>query len=150
MQIPFPELNPTELPMSLITWSDDLSVCIPAMDDDHRQLVSMINELYDAVQEGHGEELTDSILNRLVKYVQFHFAREELFMRTYGFSGYAEHKKHHEIMVAAVGNLFQKHAEDKTSIDQNKLLAFLKSWLLKHIKGEDFKYKVFFQENPLD
>ncbi|HVC62982.1 MAG TPA: hypothetical protein VND19_21795 [Acetobacteraceae bacterium] len=48
-----------------------------AVDDDHINPAGMVNELYGAMQAGHGREPVGRILDRLVRHSNFHFAREE-------------------------------------------------------------------------
>ena len=52
--------------MALMTWTDKLSVGVAVLDDDHRKLVAMVNELYDAMQAGHGKDSLGRILSGLV------------------------------------------------------------------------------------
>ena len=42
--------------MPLMTWTEKLSVGVGVLDEDHKRLVGMVNELYDAMQAGHGKE----------------------------------------------------------------------------------------------
>jgi hypothetical protein len=42
--------------VALMTWTDRLSVGVGVIDDDHKKLVGMVNELYEAMQAGHGKE----------------------------------------------------------------------------------------------
>ena len=42
--------------MAMITWSDNLSVNVGEIDMQHKKLVVMINELYDAMKIGKGKE----------------------------------------------------------------------------------------------
>ena len=63
--------------MPLMTWTDKLSVGVGVIDEDHKKLVGMVNELYDAMQAGQGRDSLGRILNGLVQYTKFHFAREE-------------------------------------------------------------------------
>jgi hemerythrin len=56
-----------------MTWTDKLSVGVGVIDDDHKKLVGMVNELYDAMQAGHGKEKLGRILDELVKYTNIPF-----------------------------------------------------------------------------
>jgi hemerythrin len=38
--------------MPLMTWTPKLSVGVAVLDEDHKKLVGMVNELYDAMQAG--------------------------------------------------------------------------------------------------
>ena len=38
--------------MDFVTWSDKFSVKIPSIDEQHKKLVAVINELYNAMKTG--------------------------------------------------------------------------------------------------
>ncbi len=59
--------------MALMEWTDKLSVGVAALDEDHKKLVGMVNELYDAMLAGHGKEKLGRILDGLVQYHQVPF-----------------------------------------------------------------------------
>ena len=69
--------------MPLMTWTDSMSVGVKVLDDDHKKLVDMVNELHDGILEGHRHEALAHVLDQLVHYTKVHFAREEqLFDKT--------------------------------------------------------------------
>lgn len=63
--------------MSKIEWKPEYSVGNAAIDDDHKALFSLVEELSTAGPSGASME---DILSRLDDYVGYHFAREEDFM----------------------------------------------------------------------
>lgn len=68
--------------MSLITWSDSYSVKNMQMDDQHRKLVDLINDLHGAMKLGQGRQKLGTILDALVDYTRTHFRSEELLMKS--------------------------------------------------------------------
>jgi len=79
--------------MPFMVWNDQLSVSIEAIDTDHKQLVAILNELYDAIHAGHGREAVTEIIERLVDYTRYHFAREEELFSSTGYLDAAAHKR---------------------------------------------------------
>ena len=75
-------------PSTLIEWTDELSVGIQEIDDQHRLLVSILNKLHTAMYEHQGKEVAEKILNELVDYTKIHFAVEESLMRVLGYPQY--------------------------------------------------------------
>jgi hemerythrin len=61
----------------LIQWSDDFSVHIPEIDQQHQVLVSLLNQLHRAIRERHGKATSREILNRLAEYTRTHFSRSK-------------------------------------------------------------------------
>jgi len=132
--------------MGLIAWSDNLSVGVEQLDKDHQVLIGIINELYDAMVEGHGEELLESIFSRLKEYTMTHFFREESLMSQYGYPEYAEHKQQHEELISQLDDFKQRYTDSRNEVNTIKVSQFLQDWLIVHVMKEDFKYKSFFKE----
>jgi len=62
-------------------WSPDYSVNIKTIDDQHRELVNILNRLFVAVSKREGDKVIAGILDALMSYTQTHFALEERLMR---------------------------------------------------------------------
>ena len=77
------------------------------------------------------------MIGTLGAYIAEHFDREERFMRRAGYPGFAEHKRRHDELTAQVRALDTLYEREPDSVDPEKLLAFLKDWLVKHIMGDD-------------
>lgn len=129
--------------MALITWSDSLSVKVKQFDDQHKKLVDMVNQLFDAMKTGKGNQVMADILKQLIAYTQTHFAAEERLMKQYGYPDFEAHKKEHNALVVQVLDLQKQFQEGKAVLTQN-VMTFLRDWLSKHIQGDDRKYGVFF------
>lgn len=126
-----------------VEWSDDLSVGIEEIDDQHKVLVDLINEMHDAIHKRHGSDVVKEVLNRLADYTKIHFAVEESLMRILGYPDYEAHKAQHEKLIDAMHDLQHKVETGKTSIGF-ELMHFLKVWLTKHIMESDMNYSGFF------
>lgn len=130
--------------MNIINWKSDMSVGIDSIDNQHKHLVDLINDLYRAMSEGHSKDIMDSILMELVDYGKTHFKTEEDYFATYGYSDAAAHIKEHEAFLTTVGDLVDKYkrGEYKVSMDT---LHFLRDWITHHIKESDMAYTPFLQ-----
>jgi hemerythrin len=126
-----------------VEWSDVLSVGIEEIDDQHRVLVDLVNEMHDAIHRHHNSDVVNDILARLADYTRIHFAVEESLMRILGYPDYEDHKAQHEELIQAVLDLQQKVASGKASVGF-ELMHFLKVWLTKHIMESDQKYSDHF------
>ena len=56
--------------MALIQWSPDYSVKVGEIDQQHQKLITMINELNDAMLKGKGKEILSKIIDGLISYTQ--------------------------------------------------------------------------------
>jgi hemerythrin len=126
----------------LIEWSDDLSVGIQEIDEQHKVLVGLVNDMHDAIHEHHGSEATADILQRLAEYTKIHFAVEESLFRIFDYPGYEAHKKQHDELLKEVIELQEKVSSGKSSVSF-QLLHFLKMWLTQHILDSDKEYSEY-------
>lgn len=123
---------------SLIAWSDQYSLGMPEIDDQHKVLFEVLNRLWAGIINRAGRDEMLAIVDELERYTLSHFAAEETFMRATGYADLAEHKKAHKAFVdrlAAEKKLVL--AGGSLSLD---LLKFLKDWLANHILVSDKAY----------
>lgn len=123
----------------LMQWSERLSVGIQEIDEQHKVLVDLINQLHDAIVHHHGAEACGQIMDQLCEYTKIHFAVEESILRILGYPEYDDHKAHHEMLLKQVQDLRYKMNHENHSISF-ELLHFLKKWLTIHILEEDSAY----------
>ena len=125
--------------MAMMTWSDQFSVGVTAMDEQHKKLVSAVNELHTAMMEGHAKEQTGPLLQALVRYTKEHFAAEEALMTRAKFAGFDEHVAKHKDLTIQVQNYVDRFERGELALDVH-LLRFLCDWLRTHIQKEDKIY----------
>lgn len=126
--------------MALITWQDSYSVGVELIDADHQLLVSLINQLDDAMSAGAGADTVGSVLNVLIEYTETHFGREELLMEKGGYPELAPHKREHTKLTGQVRQIVDRYNAGDTGSVDNEVMDFLKTWLTGHILGVDRKY----------
>ena len=124
---------------NFVAWKDDMSVGIKVIDEDHKKLIGLINDLQRAVCYHMGESYERKALKELVDYTKYHFEREEGLMQSNEYPDFDAHKKEHEVMIANVGKYLAAYDKDR-GLTIDKLCDFLKSWLVNHIRGTDQKY----------
>ena len=125
--------------MAFLNWSESYSTGIATIDLQHKKIVSFLNELYEAMQDGQGKDVLGKVLADLVVYTKTHFAAEERLMAKHSFPGYQNHKQVHEKMAARVLDLNQQY-RDGVVTSPIQITNFLKKWLTKHINETDKKY----------
>jgi hemerythrin len=135
--------------MALMEWSDKLSVGVAQFDAEHRRLVGMVNDLFDAVQAGKGKEALGGILEELIAYTETHFANEEEIMREHGYDEVDGHKSEHELLTRQVHEIRRKYMAGASATLSMEVMNFLKNWLIKHIQGTDRKYSRFMNQHGM-
>jgi len=131
--------------MSLFEWSSDYDLDIPQIDDQHRELVAMINELYAALKADDSGSIVDEILNRLLQYVEIHFETEETSMRENHYPELDGHIFLHEVLREEVLDL-KKLQLQGGEVATFELLNFLAEWLKNHIANADKMFGKYLHE----
>lgn len=133
----------------LIEWSNDLSVNIQEIDEQHKILVALLNKLYASIITSDDQTVIHEVLTELTQYTIIHFAVEESLMRIFHYPDYKEHKQQHAELTQQVIDLKNKVTSGKTQISM-ETLDFLRQWLTRHIMGEDRKYVTCFLEHGME
>lgn len=128
--------------MAHFIWSEEYSVNIKAIDEQHKGLIDLIEKLHTAMLNRQSRAVMGDILSELVNYTNSHFAYEEELMEKYGYPGFHEHKKHHQQMRHKVLALQDDYGRGKIVVSM-QVMDFLKDWLARHILGTDQLYKEF-------
>ena len=129
---------------ALITWSDALSVSDADIDQQHQQLVRMINDLHDAMRKGQTQSVMGNLFNRLLGYTAEHFSYEEQRMAACNYPNLAGHKAKHADLVRQATALQEKFASGNQHLNM-KVMRFLKDWITNHIQKSDKDYMPYLQ-----
>ncbi len=135
--------------MAYIEWTDSLSVGVKKFDDQHKVLVSIINDLHQSLSEGKTNDVMSQILERLLDYTIEHFAEEEKYFVKYGYPETADHKEKHTRLIDEVVQLRKQLDEGDITISY-ETMGFLQDWLIHHVLQADMKYKDFFHSKNVD
>lgn len=125
-----------------VEWKDDYSVGIDSIDQQHKKLLNLINQLQTAVDYSTGEEFERDALDELVDYTRTHFNYEEGLMRDNNYPDFEPHKVQHEKMFKKVGEVLAEYEQDQDTAMANAA-EYLKDWLINHINGTDKEYSSY-------
>lgn len=134
--------------MALMEWKDELSVGSEEIDEQHRNLVELLNRLHEAVNEGKSKEALSDLLSELIESAEAHFQKEEAYMQDFDYSGYSEHKRDHDNFVEEVTD-FQAKFETGEILFSVEVMEFLRDWFAAHIKSRDGEYEQCFRDHQL-
>ncbi|MDR0877519.1 MAG: bacteriohemerythrin [Treponema sp.] len=124
-----------------VHWDSRYSVGIPLIDDQHKELIRLTNELYECclLNDTAAKAAFMLTIKHTVTYVKYHFSAEEKLMQNIQFPGLAEHKKEHDAFVVQVLKEAKSFESGKQFVP-NQFVHFLKDWTLSHIGVMDKKY----------
>ncbi|PCJ85655.1 MAG: hemerythrin [Thiotrichaceae bacterium] len=128
-----------------VEWKDSYSVGIDSIDQQHRKLLNLINQLQTAVDYSTGELFEREALDELVEYTKTHFSYEEGLMKDNDYPDFIAHKAQHEKMFKKVNEVLSEYENDKDTAMANAA-SYLKDWLVHHINGTDKEYSSYLIE----
>ncbi len=120
--------------MIFFEWDEKFVSGNEIIDNDHKKLVGMINELYSEMSSGDGKKIVSSIISQLADYTNYHFINEERLMKEVNYKNFDKHKAQHDAFANKVKSFIKKSKSDSITIE---VASFLKEWMTKHILGSD-------------
>jgi methyl-accepting chemotaxis protein len=135
--------------MTLMDWNDSFSVNIQEIDNQHKCLIDLINQVYKGMMMNEGKEVLGKALGDLVDYTKTHFGYEERMFKQHEYPDTQSHIAKHEKLVGQVMDFYNKFQSGEVEVD-NELLKFLKDWLVSHIMGTDREYSDFFNSKGIE
>jgi hemerythrin-like metal-binding protein len=128
--------------MAFLDFSEKLSVKVGQIDEQHKSLINIINDLHEAMASGKGRMVVDDILSRLIDYTKMHFGTEERLMAQYNYPDRIAHETQHIELINQVGDLYTRVRQGEVSVSLDTM-NFLKNWLNHHILETDKKLGAF-------
>ena len=132
--------------MALIEWKDSFSVGVSELDNDHRYLLDLINQLHDAKERKQGTAVVAEILVKLRDHVANHAVREEALMERIGYPETTAHKHSHANAVASIERLISINQNSHSDDTVRQVLDFMKAWFATHVICTDMKLREHFVE----
>lgn len=131
-----------------LIWTEEMSVGVKEIDDQHKFFVNLISNLYNAIYESKVKEELEGIINSLVSYADLHFTTEENYFDKFNYEFSLDHKKRHKDLKDKV-MAFYKEFKDGDNNMAIRLADFLTDWLVEHLEVADKKYTKCFHEHGL-
>ena len=122
--------------MKDIVWSSILSVGVAEIDDDHRLLIALFNELNRAAAAGESAAYLAATLEELINCTVWHFSHEDRLMLKHRYPGIDQHRQAHRELIAAAQELQAKLAQADAAV-ANAEIEYLERWLTEHILTAD-------------
>jgi hemerythrin len=132
----------------LKAWSDEYSIGIETIDDQHKGFFDAAHRLYDHILNCEGEKVVEQSVEFLRDYANRHFQAEEAFMAQHGYPRLAQHKQlHSEFLEVLDGLVDDLHVFGPSQHLADRALEISQEWLIDHIADEDAQYAAYVKEN---
>ena len=128
--------------VSIVQWSDSMSVGNMHIDEQHKILIDTINQLASAESQ-NDRPLVSMIIDELVSYAAFHFQFEEQLMKDCGYPELEKHRRVHQGFVKWITDTRAEFIFHRRALFGELILNFLRDWLRDHILGADQLYRPF-------
>ncbi|HJN52238.1 MAG: bacteriohemerythrin [Pseudomonadales bacterium] len=134
--------------MDRIEWSDEFSMGVGLFDQQHKQLLSLVNSLTDSSGTHDDKDNVAGTMAELLQFAYEHFAYEERVMLQYGYPDYELHKREHLDFIHKTKALSEA-AQLRVSGVPEWLLIHVRQWFGQHIREEDMKCKDFLKDSGM-
>ena len=127
--------------MEILHWDDALRIGVVLIDNEHRLICAMINDLHKVAEAGQGiqKQVLERSLTDLLDAIRCHFVSEEQLLSEVGYPDYPAHQQLHRDLETALQQ-FQAKGE---MVVNAELIDFLRHWFIEHLQSEDLKYATF-------
>lgn len=125
--------------MEFFPWKKDYNLGHDAIDNQHRQLADIINQLQKTMKDPGNAKETRVVLKKVEDFGDFHLDFEENIMEKSGYVDIEQHKKEHDKFRNKTQEMTLQFEKNKEVIN-HELLTFLKNWFITHTQTADRKY----------
>jgi len=123
----------------MLIWSDEYSLIIPVIDEQHKKLFELINKARMVENFSNNPKSALEILDQMNEYAREHFKSEELFMRISNFPELESHRNEHIDFANTIIDYKNRVVCGDYQVI-NKMLEYILEWVVNHIQVTDKKY----------
>ena len=134
-------------PTLTFEWTEEMSVGIPVVDEDHQGFILLINDLNRAITENMPPKELKHKMQLIIDDAERHFAQEEKLFNKWNYPDTSTHANIHAQVMVTLGNInknFIPYGNDSEWMDAG---VQVKKILVDHILKEDMKYADYYHKN---
>jgi hemerythrin-like metal-binding protein len=133
--------------MAFIVWNDDLAVGSPKLDQEHRELVALVGDLFNTADSPRDVGLFEWRMDLLIKHTLAHFTFEERLMHETNYRYRQPHQLQHRALIMQIRILRTAVIEDLLDWD-DEMIRLIRDWLLVHIIEADRPLAAYLRNLP--
>lgn len=131
-----------------LEWDEKYSVGVQVLDQQHKAMFSMINQLIDHLNSNSLQSAVELLMKQLIAYKQAHFGLEEKYFQEFQYEHADEHILKHREFGKKLDEINERCSEDYLSC-AFLLVDYLEDWLIDHLMTMDQGYVKCFHEHGL-
>jgi len=125
-----------------IIWDSRFSVGNTKIDDEHKKLIGVVNDLIEFVEFKKDREEFAKILSEMTDYCLTHFKKEENYMKKFAYPDFTKHHTLHTDYIYKVA-MYNIELSENIPPDPKEIISFLEKWWTSHIMIVDREYEVY-------
>ena len=130
----------------LIEWDHAFDLGVETIDNDHRSLVDLINELNDLIKNNAPTDQIHQLLDKAHSEMVIHFERENELIEKYVDKEEGErHIYFHNVTLDYIKDISNQYKEDPASVTASDLMHYLHGWIIDHIINQDHQMREYFE-----
>lgn len=126
--------------MSYFSWTEDLDVNVDRLNDQHKALIGIMEEIYVLNQQKAHRNQIEQTMDKLVVFSGKHFLDEEQYMQSIGYEESDSHKLLHRELLQDLKNEVENYKSLGGAEVPDEFFSFLHRWVIVHIKGSDGRF----------
>jgi hemerythrin len=124
-----------------VEWDNKYSIGMPEIDRQHKKLMKILN---DTIKHSNGNKIDErkyfnKTRKKAEKYLKKHFETEEKILSRTKYEKLEEHKAEHKKFLDEIIKINEEIDKNTREVNLFDSTAYIKEWLLNHIKNYDKK-----------
>ena len=134
----------------IVSWGKKFRTGIKFIDEQHRELVTLTNNLYRACLAGDGrlDLVFKECMSAMVDYVGYHFNAESEFLEKINYPEHKEHKSQHDTLIKEILTAVSEYNSGK-KYTPNVFVRTLRDWVFSHIAYQDKAFALYAAEKGI-
>lgn len=130
----------------MITWKTDYSVDFDGIDEQHKTLISIIQEVEASINtQTYSFKNLIEVVNKLEKYINVHLTYEENLMAKFEYPDAERHRSGHNELRYKINSINYDYIEESKDFYLDTF-KYLSNWLVNHILIADKRLGTFLSE----
>ena len=124
-------------------WKDEYVLGIEEIDQQHRRLIEIANQVLEIMKDQWRTDKYNQILEvlgELKEYTVYHFKSEEEYMTKIGYKKRFSHAIEHSAFIEKLNSVDLSEIDESQDKYLGELLGFITDWVVNHIMTTDRLY----------